>query len=289
MKVVSDEKKSGKKGAAVKTAVSSGTNKKAVKKTVSASADVKKSAAGKNVAPAKTVKTVAVKAEKAPAKAVKKTAVKTVKTVAVKAEKAPAKVVKTAAKKAVAAKVEKAPVKAVKAVAEKAPAKAEKAPAKVVKTAAKKAVAVSKAAVAAKRPELHIKKVKLSKADKKFFRDLLMKERAKFGQLLKFHADEALTSRKDSGAGRAGMATHMADLGSDNFRHDFELGLLSGEADVMEMIDEALQKLEDSEFGVCLDCGQMIPRARLEAKPYARYCTKCKSLRENTEDGFRRR
>ena len=269
MKVVSDEKKSGKKGAAVKTAVSSGTNKKAVKKTVSASADVKKSAAGKNAAPAKTVKTVAVKAEKAPAKAVKKTAVKTV--------------------KAVAAKVEKAPVKAVKTVAAKAPAKAEKAPAKVVKTAAKKAVAVSKAAVAAKRPELHIKKVKLSKADKKFFRDLLMKERAKFGQLLKFHADEALTSRKDSGAGRAGMATHMADLGSDNFRHDFELGLLSGEADVMEMIDEALQKLEDSEFGVCLDCGQMIPRARLEAKPYARYCTKCKSLRENTEDGFRRR
>ena len=267
MKAVSDEKKSGKKNAVKKTAVSSAVNKKTVKKAVSASADTKKSLAGKNTAvktekaPAKAEKKTAAKAEKAPAKAVKKTVAK--------AEKAPAK-----AEKKTAAKAEKAPVKAEKKTAaktEKVSAKAEKVP------------------VAAKRPELHIKKVKLSKADKKFFRDLLIRERAKFGQLLKFHADEALTSRKDSGAGRAGMATHMADLGSDNFRHDFELGLLSGEADVMEMIDEALQKLEDSEFGVCLDCGQMIPRARLEAKPYARYCTKCKSLRENTEDGFRRR
>ena len=270
MKAVSDEKKSGKKSAVKKTAASSGADKNTVKKAVSASTEAKKTVAGKNVkkTAVKTVKAPA-KAEKAPAKAMKKTAAKV--------EKAPAKAVKKTV-----AKVEKAPAKAVK----KTAAKVEKAPAK--ETVATKKAAAAKAA-AAKRPELHIKKVKLSKADKKFFRDLLIRERAKFGQLLKFHADEALTSRKDSGAGRAGMATHMADLGSDNFRHDFELGLLSGEADVMEMIDEALQKLEDSEYGVCLDCGQMIPRARLEAKPYARYCTKCKSLRESTEDGFRRR
>lgn len=64
---------------------------------------------------------------------------------------------------------------------------------------------------------------------------------------------------------------------SDNFRHDFELGLLTDEVDVLEMIDEALQRIEDSEYGVCLDCGAIIPKERLEAKPYARYCTKCKS------------
>ena len=229
----------------------------------------KKSAVKKTAASSGADKNTVKKAVSASTEAKKTVAGKTVKKTAVKTVKAPAK-------------AEKAPAKAVK----KTVAKVEKAPAKET-VAAKKAAAAQ--AAAAKRPELHIKKVKLSKADKKFFHDLLIRERAKFGQLLKFHADEALTSRKDSGAGRAAMATHMADLGSDNFRHDFELGLLSGEADVMEMIDEALQKLEDSEYGVCLDCGQMIPRARLEAKPYARYCTKCKSLRESTEDGFRRR
>ena len=132
--------------------------------------------------------------------------------------------------------------------------------------------------------EYPIRKLKLSKADKKYFRELLMHARASFGEQIQVHVDEALSTRKDSAGERAGMATHMADLGSDNFRHDFELGLLTDEVDVLEMIDEALQRIEDSEYGVCLDCGAVIPRERLEAKPYARYCTKCKSKREEMED-----
>ena len=105
---------------------------------------------------------------------------------------------------------------------------------------------------------------------------------------VKFHADEALTSHKDSAGERAGMATHMADLGSDNSRHDLELGLMSSEVDVVEMIEEALQRIHDDEYGICLDCGALIPEARLAAKPYARFCTKCKEKRESFEDPSRR-
>ena len=56
-----------------------------------------------------------------------------------------------------------------------------------------------------------------------------MAERTEFMAQLKFHTDEALSSKKDAAGERAGMATHMADLGSDNFRHDLELGLLCRE------------------------------------------------------------
>ena len=70
------------------------------------------------------------------------------------------------------------------------------------------------------------------------------------------------------------------------YRRDFELGLLSDGVDVLEMIDEARQRLEDSEYGICLDCGEPIPRKRLEAKPYAKYCTKCKSKREEMDETF---
>ncbi len=129
-----------------------------------------------------------------------------------------------------------------------------------------------------------LRKVKLSKAEKKYYFDLLMAVRAAFGEQIKFHSDEVLSSRKDSAGERAGMATHMADLGTDNFRHDFELGLMSEEVDVLEMVDEALQRLEDSEYGICLDCGATIPRERLEAKPYAKYCTRCKSRREEMDN-----
>ena len=168
-------------------------------------------------------------------------------------------------------------------------AAAEKTVRKAVKSAPVKAPA-RKAAVKTPAEEVHhehehpVRKLKLSKVDKKYFRELLMHARDSFGEQIQVHVDEALSSRKDSAGERAGMATHMADLGSDNFRHDFELGLLTDEVDVLEMIDEALQRIEDSEYGVCLDCGAIIPKERLEAKPYARYCTKCKSKREEMED-----
>ena len=158
----------------------------------------------------------------------------------------------------------------------------------VRKPAVKKAEPKTTGAAKAKtvRKEETLKKLRLSKTDKKFFRDLLLHARSAFGEQVKFHSDDALSSRKDSAGERAGMATHMADLGTDNYRHDFELGLLSDEADVLEMIDEALQRLEDSEYGICLDCGEVIPRKRLEAKPYAKYCTKCKSKREAMDDTY---
>ncbi len=170
------------------------------------------------------------------------------------------------------------------------PAKKQIAPASAMKKAAptpapRKTLppAPVKKAVSKKQKEEPVRKLKLSKAEKNYYYDLLMLARAAFGEQVKFHSDEVLSSRKDSAGERAGMATHMADLGTDNFRHDFELGLMSEEVDVLEMVDEALQRLEDSEYGICLDCGAVIPRERLEAKPYARFCTKCKSKREEMD------
>lgn len=206
---------------------------------------------------------------KAPAKKTAPTVSKTKNTVE---KSAPAKkAVKTApAGKTVKAAAEKTVRKAVKSAPVKAPAR--------------KATVKTPAAEVHHEHEHPVRKLKLSKVDKKYFRELLMHARDSFGEQIQVHVDEALSSRKDSAGERAGMATHMADLGSDNFRHDFELGLLTDEVDVLEMIDEALQRIEDSEYGVCLDCGAIIPKERLEAKPYARYCTKCKSKREEMED-----
>ena len=130
------------------------------------------------------------------------------------------------------------------------------------------------------------KKKKLTKAQKRHYIDMLMSLRKEFTDQIEFHRDDALSSKKDAAGERAGMATHMADLGTDNFRHDIELGLLSDEGDVVFMIDEALQRIENSEYGICLDCGCEINLERLDAKPYARYCTKCKSKREAMEGSF---
>lgn len=225
---------------------------------------------------------VATAAKKAPAKKapVKKTAEKpAAKKVAEKpvAKKA---VAKNAAEKPAAKKTVAKPA-AAKKVAEKPAAK--KAPAK--KTVVKISAPAQKAEAV---PARAAKKLKLTKAQKKHYIDVLMKLRTEYMSQLRYHQDEALASKKDAAGERAGMATHMADLGSDNFRHDLELGLLSGEGDVILMIDEALQKIKDSEYGICIECGCEISPGRLEAKPYARFCTKCKAMYEQMEDPSRR-
>ena len=250
----------------------SGTTKKTAKKTV----------AKKEVAAAPAAKKTVAKKESAPA-AKKEVVVKKEAAPAVK--KAPAK--KVAAEKPVAKKetaVKKAPAK--KVAAEKPVAKKETA---VKKAPAKKAaVSVAKKEAEAPVRSSRIKKLKLNKGEKKHYIELLKNLRKEFVSQLRFHQDDALSTKKDAAGERAGMATHMADLGSDNFRHDVELGLLSDEADVILMIDEALQRIEDSEYGICIECGCLIAPARLEAKPYARFCTKCKSRHEEMEDPGRR-
>lgn len=120
---------------------------------------------------------------------------------------------------------------------------------------------------------------------KKEYFDVLMEAREMVVKQVKFHTDEALNYQKDSAGEKAGMATHMADLGSDNSRHDLELRLLTEEGNIVELIEEAIQRLESGEYGKCFDCGCEIPHERLKIKPYARFCTKCKSLREKNE-GF---
>ena len=275
------------------------------KQPVSASKPTKKSAVSSKAVPAeKEVKNTVKKASPAKVDA-KKAPAKKASPAKADAKKAPAKKVspakadakKVPVKKAAPVKTEvkKVPVKKaspVKAEVKKTVKKALPVKTEVKKAVVKKASPVPKAEPVKKsvrKREESLKKLRLSKADKKFFYDLLIHTRTSFGQQIQFHSEDALSSRRDSAGERAGMATHMADLGTDNYRHDFELGLMSEEVDVVEMIDEALQRLEDSEYGICLDCGEQIPRKRLEAKPYAKYCVKCKSRREQMDDQYHRR
>jgi DnaK suppressor protein len=67
----------------------------------------------------------------------------------------------------------------------------------------------------------------------------------------------------------------MADLGSDNFEQEFTLGLMENEEAALEKIESALERIEEGTYGECEECGVKIPKARLNAIPYAPTCVKC--------------
>ena len=43
----------------------------------------------------------------------------------------------------------------------------------------------------------------------------------------------------------------------------------------LRMIDEALDRLESGDYGICLSCEEEIPGKRLTALPWAKYCIAC--------------
>jgi RNA polymerase-binding transcription factor DksA len=43
----------------------------------------------------------------------------------------------------------------------------------------------------------------------------------------------------------------------------------------IRMIEAALQRIEDGEFGYCVNCGKPIALARLDLVPHAARCAKC--------------
>ncbi len=47
-------------------------------------------------------------------------------------------------------------------------------------------------------------------------------------------------------------------------------------------IAKALDQIKNDTYGICLDCGETIPMARLEAYPFADRCIRCATAAEAT-------
>ena len=119
----------------------------------------------------------------------------------------------------------------------------------------------------------------MKKADLKVFRDQLLDIRARLRGDVTSMASAAL--RKGGGEAESSMPIHMAELGSDNFEQEFTLSLLANEEDRLGMIETALQRIEDGEYGLCEECGGVIAKTRLTALPYTPVCIKCAESRDN--------
>ncbi len=180
------------------------------------------------------------------------------------AKKAAKKTARKAAKKAVK-KAAKAPTKkAVKKTAtKKAPAK--KATAR--KTAPKKAAPKAATKPTAAKKKAKTPKCPLTKTQLKEFRAMLIEKRADLvGDMNGIHT-EVMGAAGDL----SNMPTHPADIGSDNFEQEFTLGLLESERQLLTDINEAMERIDDGSFGICLGTGEPIGLPRLKARPWAKY------------------
>jgi RNA polymerase-binding transcription factor DksA len=116
----------------------------------------------------------------------------------------------------------------------------------------------------------------MTKTDLQAFQQQLNALRDRHNGDVSHLADEAL---RRTGSGASGnlsnMPIHMADLGTDNFEQEFTLSLMQNEEQLLGEIGAALERIKQGSFGQCEECQGAIPKARLQAVPYARHCVDC--------------
>ncbi len=177
---------------------------------------------------------------------------------------------KTTVKRAARSSVKKTTKASVKKVVRK---KAAKPASKSTSTRPAAKVAKAAKAPAAKTvnaaPRIKAIKTHLTPKELRLFREMLLEKRR---QLLGDMSGMEQQAIGEHGAGNlSSLPTHMADVGTDNFEHEFTLGLLESEQSLLREIDEQLQRIEEKTYGMCLGTGDRIPKARLKAKPWAKY------------------
>jgi len=119
----------------------------------------------------------------------------------------------------------------------------------------------------------------MKKRERNKFEKILLKKRQK----LLTNAIQTLES--DMKLDQADLADEM-DLASSEYLQSFQFRLRGRERTFLSKIDKALAKLQDGSFGVCEDCGESIHTKRLEARPEATLCIKCKEEQEREEQQF---
>ena len=77
-----------------------------------------------------------------------------------------------------------------------------------------------------------------------------------------------------------GEAMDIADKASSSYTKEFMFSKSNSDRQILQMVAEALTRIEEGSYGECLNCGEQVERKRLEAVPWARLCIKCQELEE---------
>jgi DnaK suppressor protein len=115
----------------------------------------------------------------------------------------------------------------------------------------------------------------MDKQKLEYFRTLLLEQRRQATEDLQ--ADKSTALEGDDGVEDSG---EMSEL---DLNRSTALNLATRQTQLIEEIDEALQRIEDGTYGQCVRCGKPLDEERLKAMPTAKYDAECQAAIEAAE------
>ena len=103
------------------------------------------------------------------------------------------------------------------------------------------------------------------------FRELLEKRKE---EILREIENQRKSFRREAGLG------NMFDQTTDSSCRDEYFQARDNETEMLYQINEALERIESGNYGICESCGEEIPEGRLATKPFALLCVECRRKEE---------
>lgn len=107
----------------------------------------------------------------------------------------------------------------------------------------------------------------------KLFRDKLLQKKK---EILEAYRKNMTYGMEADGEG----AQDIADKASNSYAKEFLFSLSNSERETLQLVDEALGRIDERSFGFCASCEGEMDKKRLEAIPWARHCLPCQEKQE---------
>ncbi len=122
-------------------------------------------------------------------------------------------------------------------------------------------------------PSTAAKAVKMTKKETEKFRRLLEEKKSSLSaEIAKTRSAEEETTEEST--------QDIADKAVSSYTREFLYSLTDGERGTLLHIDDALGRIEDGNYGFCMNCNVTMTEKRLNAVPWAPYCLDCQELSE---------
>ena len=79
------------------------------------------------------------------------------------------------------------------------------------------------------------------------------------------------------------LTEQVADIADDavqSYERQLMMGLGEKEFEKLRLVEEAIKKLDEGQYGICLECEELISEERLTVIPFASHCVDCLEIIE---------
>jgi DnaK suppressor protein len=122
-------------------------------------------------------------------------------------------------------------------------------------------------------PSTATKAARMSKKDMEKYRRLLEEKKGILSaEIAKTRSAEVETTEE--------ATQDIADKAVSSYTREFLYSLTDGERSTLLLIDDALTRIDEGTYGLCVNCGTLMTEKRLNAVPWAPYCLDCQELSE---------